>query len=66
MGCPLAWIDEALNLYGVFTLRDTENETDNYGAGTLSLMPLATFSLFIGLGIGFGFGVVQCEHIISM
>ena len=53
-------------LIGMFTLDDTENETDNendnYGfhcnmqnilhcTETLSLMPLTTFSYFIGLGL---------------
>ena len=61
---------------GVFTLVDTENETDNendnYGfyyntshcTETLSLMPLTTFSYFIGLGLGIG--VAQCEHTIVL
>ena len=67
---------------GVFTLDDTENETnsegksDNYGfhynmqntshcTETLSLMPLATFSFFIGRSLGIVLSVAQCEHTIK-
>ena len=64
---------------GLFTLGDTENDTatdsGNYGfhcnvqntsqcTETLSLMPLATFSHFIGLATYIVLGVAQCEHTI--
>ena len=59
----------------MFTLSDTENETDtekDYGfhcnvqntshcTETLALMPWVTFSLFVGIGLG----VVHCEHTIT-
>ena len=58
--------------------RDTENGTDgdNYGfhcnmqntshcTKTPSLVPLATFCLFISLGLGIGLSVAQCEHTIK-
>ena len=60
----------------MFTLDDTENENDNYGfhcymqntshcTETLSLIPLATFSYFIGLGLGVGLSVAKCENTIK-
>ena len=66
--------------YGLFTLDDTENDTetdnDNYEfhcsiqstslyTETLPLMPLATFSHFISLGTYIILGVAQCEHTIK-
>ena len=55
---------------------ESENDSDNYGfhynmqstslcTDTVSMMPLATFSLFIGLHLGIGLNVAQCEHTIS-
>ena len=71
--------ERKLTHYGVFTLSDTEteNDNDNYGflcnnqktshyTETLSMMPLATFSLFIGLGLGISLDVAQCEHTITV
>ena len=56
--------------------KETEDDNDNYGfqsylqntsncTVTLSLMPLATFRLFVGLGPGIGLGVAQCEHTVN-
>ena len=61
------------------TENDTETGTDNDNYGlhcnmqntshcteTLALMPLATFSHFIGLGTCIVLGGAQCEHAISI
>ena len=61
------------------TENDTDTETDNHNYGfhcniesishcieTLLLMPLATFSHFIGLATYIILGVAQCEHTITM
>ena len=56
---------------------DTDTEYDNYGfhynmqstshcTETLPLMPLASFSHFIGLATYIVLGVAQCEHIITL
>ena len=67
-----------ITLNGLLTLDDTDTETnnDNYGlhcnmqstshcTETLPLMPLATFSYFIGLATYIVLGVAECEHILA-
>ena len=54
----------------------TENDNDNYWfrcnnqntshcAETLSMMPSATFSLFVGIGLGISLDVAQCEQTVN-